>query len=160
MRARNIKPGFYKNEDLAECSFEARLLFPGLWLMADREGRLEDRPKRIKGEIFPYDSVDVDTCLNELVKWGFIERYQVDDIRVISIKHFLGHQNPHVKERDSELPDQGGIYTVYERDTNGFAKRIKCYKKIDGNQADTKEQLKNCSGTIPEQCKNPLNPES
>src|SRR6185369_15871620 len=27
-RARNIKPGLYKNEDLAECSLAARLLFP------------------------------------------------------------------------------------------------------------------------------------
>ncbi|MCX8018393.1 MAG: hypothetical protein N2690_10910, partial [Rhodocyclaceae bacterium] len=60
MRARNIKPGFYKNEDLAECSVWARLIFPGLWMMADRDGRLEDRPKRIKAELLPFDAVDVD----------------------------------------------------------------------------------------------------
>ena len=33
-RARNIKPGFYKNEDLAECSLTARFIFPGLWMLA------------------------------------------------------------------------------------------------------------------------------
>ena len=71
-RARNIKPGFYKNEDLAECSPWARLIFPGLWMLADREGRMEDRPKRIKGELLPYDSIDVDPLLEELARWGFI----------------------------------------------------------------------------------------
>jgi len=43
MRSRNIKPGFFKNEIIAEMPTETRLLFIGLWLLADREGRLEDR---------------------------------------------------------------------------------------------------------------------
>ena len=52
-RARNIKPAFFKNETLVELPVETRLLFIGLWTLADREGRLEDRPKRIKMEIYP-----------------------------------------------------------------------------------------------------------
>jgi hypothetical protein len=51
MCARNITPGFNRNDALAECSVAARLMYPGLWCMADREGRLEDQPKRIKGEL-------------------------------------------------------------------------------------------------------------
>ena len=66
MRARNIKPGFFKNDTLAELDFAGRLLFIGLWGLADREGRLEDRPKKIKAEIFPYDDVAVDSFLGEL----------------------------------------------------------------------------------------------
>ena len=66
-RARNIKPGLYKNEDLAECSVWARYIFPGMWMLADREGRLEDRPKRIKGELLPYDSIEVEPLLVESV---------------------------------------------------------------------------------------------
>ncbi len=57
-RARNIKPGFFRNAELVELPFEARLLFIGLWTIADREGRLEDRPKQIKMEVFPADNVD------------------------------------------------------------------------------------------------------
>ena len=52
-RARNIKPGFFRNSDLVELPMDARLLFIGLWTLADRMGRLEDRPKQIKMEIFP-----------------------------------------------------------------------------------------------------------
>ena len=44
-RARNIKPGFFRNADLVEMPIEARLLFIGLWTLADRSGRLEDRPR-------------------------------------------------------------------------------------------------------------------
>lgn len=37
-RARNIKPSFFKNEDLADLNPFDRLLFIGLWCLADREG--------------------------------------------------------------------------------------------------------------------------
>ena len=87
-RARNIKPGFYKNEDLAECSVFARLMFPGLWMLADREGRLEDRQKRIKAELFPFDSVEVGPLLDELEKYGLIKRYEQNGIRVIQVVNF------------------------------------------------------------------------
>ena len=50
-RARSLKPGFFRNADLVELPMEARLMFAGLWVLADREGRLEDRPKQIKIDI-------------------------------------------------------------------------------------------------------------
>lgn len=105
MRARNIKPGFFTNEKLAECSPIARLLFVGLWCAADRDGRLEDRPKRIKAELLPYDSVNADDLLRELESNGFIVRYEVDGLKCIQIPRFGTHQNPHPKEPVSKLPE-------------------------------------------------------
>lgn len=103
-RARNIKPGFYQNEILAECSVWARLMFPGLWMMADREGRLEDRPMRIKASVLPYDNQNVDKLLTELHNRGFIYRYQVGSGKFIQIINFRRHQNPHCKEPASTIP--------------------------------------------------------
>jgi len=103
-RARNIKPGFYKNEDLAECSIWARFIYPGLWQQADREGRLEDRPKRLKGELLPFDEQSMEKLLAELAGRNFILRYQADGKRIIQIMKFRGHQNPHHKEPRSTLP--------------------------------------------------------
>lgn len=100
-RSRNIKPGFYKNEELAECSVWARFIFPGLWMLADRAGRLEDRPKRIKGELIPFDSQDVESLLRELEGHGFLERYEIDGQRFIQISKFLKHQSPHYSEKES-----------------------------------------------------------
>lgn len=104
MRARNIKPGFFKNEQLLECSMAARLLFPGLWMMADRNGYLEDRPKKIKIEIFPADNVDIPSLLQELSDNGLIIRYEVDGKRYIYIPNFAKHQTPYQNEKASEIP--------------------------------------------------------
>ncbi|KPM67262.1 hypothetical protein HB13667_07440 [Pseudomonas putida] len=117
-RARNIKPGLFSNELLAELPAFDRLLFIGMWCLADREGRLEDRPKRIKMELFPCDSYDVDDGLNSLAKAGFVNRYQVEGFTVIEIVNFQKHQNPHGSEKDSVLPDQNGYLTVNERKKN------------------------------------------
>jgi len=106
-RARNIKPGFFKNETLAECSPLARLLFAGLWCLADRAGRLEDRPKRIRAEILPYDDGSVDDMLDELHQAGFILRYQVKEQRFIQVLNFTKHQNPHCREPESTIPTPG-----------------------------------------------------
>ena len=108
MRARNIKPGFFKNDVLAEMDFAGRLLFIGLWGLADREGRLEDRPKKIKAEVFPYDDVDVDSFLGELAKRSFIIRYEVAGERYIQIVNFDKHQNPHPRETPSNIPAPAG----------------------------------------------------
>lgn len=104
MRLRTIKPGFFKNEDLAALPPLARLLYAGLWCMADREGRLEDRPKRIKVELLPYDSADVNKLLDALAQADFIVRYSSGAERYIEIPAFLLHQNPHVKEAISRIP--------------------------------------------------------
>ena len=102
-RARNIKPGFFKNEDLGECSPWARLCFAGLWTLADREGRLEDRPKRIKGELFPFDSIEAEPLLQELERFKFIVRYETEGMKAIQILEFTKHQTPHYTEKDSTI---------------------------------------------------------
>lgn len=103
-RSRNIKPSFFTNDDLAEVHPLGRLLFIALWTMADREGRLEDRPKRIKAEALPYDDCDADALLSELAARKFIVRYGHGGHRFIQISTFSKHQNPHVKEAPSVIP--------------------------------------------------------
>lgn len=103
-RARNIKPGFFRNEILAELPPITRLLFAGLWTIADKAGRMEDRPKRIKADVLPYDDGDVDAMLDQLASAGFIARYNTGDARYIEVLNFGKHQNPHVKEQESTIP--------------------------------------------------------
>lgn len=103
-RARNIKPGFFRNEILAAMPATHRLLFIGLWTEADRRGRLEDRPLRLKMAILPLDDVDVDAALWDLQAAGFVVRYSVDGVGLISIPAFEAHQHPHHAEKDSAWP--------------------------------------------------------
>ena len=103
-RSRNIKPGIMANELLGDLDPVERLLFIYLWMLADKEGRLEDRPKRIKAEALPYDDADVDAMLSRLQQAGFIFRYTEESTRVIQILKFSEHQAPHVREKASTLP--------------------------------------------------------
>lgn len=114
-RARNIKPGFFKNEILGVADPLYSLLFEGLWVLADRSGRLEDRPLRIKGEVFPYrDGLNVDAMLNWLEYNGFIRRYTAQGKKCILVLEFVKHQNPHKNETESELPAPSDECTKHE----------------------------------------------
>jgi len=103
-RSRNIKPGFFQNEHLVDLPYEYRLLFIGLWTLADREGRLEDRPKKIKMSLFPADDVDICKGLSDLGTSGFVLRYEVDNNKYIQILNFNKHQRPHHQEVESIIP--------------------------------------------------------
>jgi len=103
-RARNIKPAFWRNEALVELPFQTRLLFIGLWNIADRDGRLENRPKKIKMEIFPGDDVDVSLEITRLSEAGLVMVYRAKSVDCIEVINFKKHQNPHHREPSSELP--------------------------------------------------------
>jgi hypothetical protein len=105
LRARNIKPSLFKNEILGTADPLLTILFEGLWCEADRDGRLEDRPLRLKAEIFPYrNDADIDVMLNWLSLNGFISRYEAQNTKVIQVLKFSDHQRPHNNEVASVLP--------------------------------------------------------
>lgn len=115
-RARNIKPGLFKNEVLGVADPLLTLLFEGLWLLADREGRLEDRPLRIKAEVFPYrEGIDMNAMLGWLETSGFIRRYRVSGLAFIEVVAFVKHQNPHKNEPESVIPSSADAESTPER---------------------------------------------
>lgn len=102
-RQRTLKPSFFTNEELGECSPLVRLFFAGLWCWADREGYLEDRPRKLKAEVLPYDQADGEALVAELVARGLLERLVVDGTKVLRIPTFLKHQDPHPRETPSRF---------------------------------------------------------
>lgn len=120
-RARNIKPSIFKNELLGVADPYVSLLFISLWTLADKEGRLEDRPLRIKAETFPYrENLDINGYLTELARLGFIVRYVVGDAPLIQIVNFKKHQTPHKTEKASALPpiESGTLSTSQSQDSS------------------------------------------
>lgn len=103
-RTRSIKPGFFTNDQLAEIEPLGRLLFAGLWTQADRDGRLLDRPRKLKAELLPYDDCDADALLAQLAARGFIMRYVADGVALIQVVTWGKHQQPHINEKPSDLP--------------------------------------------------------
>jgi hypothetical protein len=117
-RTRLIKPALFENEVLGQMDGDTVLLFTGLWCIADRDGRLEDRPLRIKAQLFPYREMDVAGKLALLSDAGFIMRYEVDGVKCIQVNNWQKHQRPHVKENPSDLPppNRGGTNPALPRE--------------------------------------------
>jgi len=121
-RIRSLKPDFFEDEDLAELPFWVRILYEGLWTLADKSGRLEDRPARKKAKIFPYEKVNVDDGLNKLAgpkrhspnHPPFIVRYDVNGEKYIQVLNFRKHQSPHHTEKESIIPAFNGELPVKE----------------------------------------------
>lgn len=106
-RARNIKPAFFLNTELAEMCGFTRLAFIGMWTIADYKGCIECNIKKIKAQIMPYDDISMEGITTNLEKNGFIRFYSVQGKRYIKILNFEKHQNPHKNEREagSDIPD-------------------------------------------------------
>jgi len=95
-RIRTIKPDFWMDEKIGALCPEARLLFIGLWNIADDEGRTRGSPAFIKGQLMPYD---VGTEVSAVAHWlgtiehqGLTTSYQVNGEAFILVRNFKKHQ--------------------------------------------------------------------
>lgn len=119
--------------------------------MADKEGRLEDRPLKIKGEILRYrEGIDINGYLTDLQRLGFIRRYSVAGKNYIQVVNFTKHQNPHHTEKASEIPEE--IIKIDEQ--------IKTEVKQPLNTGDTPADsgFRIPDPLIPEECTEPPAP--
>lgn len=91
-RIRTIKPDFWTDETLGECSPTARLLFVGTWNLADDHGNLERSSRQLKAQLFPYDNFDCEPFVVELLHVGCLLEYEVDGKKYLHIKGFDKHQ--------------------------------------------------------------------
>ena len=107
---------------MASMSLPARYLWAYLPCHADREGRMEERPLMLKGEVFPADVVDVAALLGEMEERRFIIRYRGDKgRRLIQIRNFRAYQRPDHRERVSILQAPDGWQDVGQNPGKGKA---------------------------------------
>lgn len=120
MRTRLVHPEFFTDERIAKLSDSTRLIFAGLWLLADRAGLIADSPKMIDGTLFPHktrpSNCSVSRALSELAEAGRIVRYEANGEHYLKIVNFLKHQHIHPREKPSKLP---GPDTTLAGENNG-----------------------------------------
>jgi len=106
-RIRTVKPDYPKHRKVRSVTRDARLLNIHLWNLADDEGRLQELPQWIIGEVFPTDEdvtpVRLREWLSELENARCIVRYEVDGERYIECHGFTEHQVIN-KAKESEIP--------------------------------------------------------
>lgn len=88
-----IDPEFWLDEGLAELSAYARLLYIGLWgICDDNYATFPNRPKWIKAQVFPYDSVSIQELLDELSASTHIIKFKENEEEFYYIKNFFKYQ--------------------------------------------------------------------
>lgn len=107
-RSRAIKDEFFDSEQLAKVCRDARLLFVGLWLMADHWGVLRNLPTKIKAGVFPFDDESSPFAVSEtqfrewledLFRLRFILRFEYRGRRYIYIRSWEDHQTIQHREK-------------------------------------------------------------
>jgi hypothetical protein len=91
-RIRTVKPEFWTDETVGEASVSARLLLIASLNFADDYGGLERSSKQLKAQAFPYDAIDCEPLVLELIRLGLLIEYQVADKKYLHIKGFQKHQ--------------------------------------------------------------------
>lgn len=124
-RIRTIKPEFWTDDDITECSLSARLLFIGIWNFADDAGNLDRSAKQIKARVFPVDNVNCEPLIQELITHGLLREYSVNDQKYLHIPGFAKHQvinrpsKPSVPAYDESLRTQGVLTEPSEQTHDG-----------------------------------------
>lgn len=108
-RMRSLKPEFWDDEELAAAtSRDARMLYMGLWNLADEHSRLRGDPRYIKGKLFAYDddlsAPVIEKLLESLAGAGRVVRYRVAGGRYIFLPKLAKHQRLEPDKTPSRLP--------------------------------------------------------
>lgn len=131
-----MKPEFWVDEKLTECSLSARLLFIGSFNFADDNGNMVASAKRLKMQVFPADSIDVQPLVDELIAHGLLIEYSVNGKKYWHIKGFKKHQKIN-RPSNSDIP-QPQLSEGSVSDHEGL---------IDGREGKGRERNKNITST-------------
>jgi hypothetical protein len=95
-RKRMIDPGFWEDEHLGECTRDARLLFVGLWCLADDTGRVNVNPTGLRRALFGFDrrlkDDTIQSWLRELEAINSIALYSDGKHDLAWIRNFQKYQ--------------------------------------------------------------------
>ncbi|MEV2239485.1 hypothetical protein [Micromonospora sp. NPDC049891] len=128
-----MKPEYWADQDLAEqVSRDARLLYIGLWNLADEHSRLRGDPRYIKGQLFPYDDDltpdAIAMLLGSLTLAGKVVQYRTPAGTFIYLPKLANHQRLEPDKVPTKLPGPDDESSVLlkpqsENDTVSSARR-------------------------------------
>jgi len=149
LRTRHIKPSITSNPDLGRMGPIAEVIFTRLWMLADREGRLEYDPARIKYEALAnYPEITAETVaevVENLSKSDMVVLYQgpsngIRQKQYLAVTNFHKHQWVHKNEKPSEIPEPQPVKTKR-------ISRSKTHGKLPGATSNGALVTSNKSGT-------------
>lgn len=121
-RERTLSHGFFTNHLLASCEPVARLLFQGIWTVADFDGCFQWDPPALAMKLLPRDQFDPVAAMDKLEGDGFLKSYRASVGKFGYVVNWHKYQDPH--------PAEKAIHPKPEDDPN-FIVRVKApiYRK-------------------------------
>lgn len=99
MRARWLKPEFFKDKKIGKMGPVVGLVYQALWCMADDGGAVLCDPETVKGELFMFWPTiglpEISEALEQLAESERISRYKVGDEEYALLIYFDKHQAVH-----------------------------------------------------------------
>lgn len=136
-RIRSTHPGQWRDEDFVELSFGARLLALAIRNEADDQGVFEWKPKQIKMNCFPADSVDIDALLSEIVAANIVKTYEIDGHKYGAIRNFRLYQRPKTPNAIYPLTDEIRKYVAIDGRKGGKAQALDAsISEIDSDEEE------------------------
>lgn len=134
-----IKPEFFVDDRLLECSMSARLAFISTWCIADDKGNLERSTKQIRRLAFPDETNEsVESWILELIAQGLLLEYSWNGDNYLHIKGFAKHQriDKPSKPRCPEFDESLLTPRVLQEDSGSTPAQVKLReeKLKEGNQ--------------------------
>lgn len=123
MRIRSLKPEFWRDEESTGIwPVDEKLVYAGLWSVADDEGRLEWSARKLQVELFPYapdgmqitrggPPIDLVAVLTRLVESGRVVPYEADGRQFAWLPKFKAHQKPNRPTPSKFPPPTKGLRT-------------------------------------------------
>jgi len=149
-RKRMIDPNIWQSEDFGKLSNLAKIVFIGLFSLADDEGRGRANPTYLKSSLFPYNegmrSADVEVALSEISRNMSVVFYSCDGSSYYSLLSWDNFQKID-KPTNSKIPafneENKEIRRLFGEESTSTSRRLSPNKnRIEKNKKEIKESEK------------------
>lgn len=146
-RKRMIDPNIWQSEDFSKLSTLAKLVFIGLFSLADDEGRGRSNPVYLKSTLFPYEegirSTDIDKTLSEISSNMSVIFYTCDGSSYYSLYNWNTWQKID-KPSQSKIPeyDEKTMKKIFDDNSTSPRRMVAPNKKGIEKEKKGKEEKK------------------
>lgn len=154
-RKRMIDPNIWQSEDFSKLSTLAKLVFIGLFSLADDEGRGRGNPVYLKSTLFPYEegirSTDIDKTLSEISSNMSVIFYSCDGSSYYSLYNWNTWQKID-KPSQSKIPeyDEETMKKIFDDNSTSPRRMVSPNKKRIEKEIKGKEEKKFIPPTLDE----------
>lgn len=154
-RKRMIDPNIWQSEDFSRLSTLAKLVFIGLFSLADDEGRGRCNPVYLKSTLFPYEegirSADIDKTLSEISSNMSVIFYSCDGSSYYSLYNWNAWQKID-RPSESKIPDfeEESMQRLFVEHSSNNRRTISPNKKKIESNKNKKEEKRFVPPTLDE----------